>query len=192
MRLFDVKLRVVSPEGCQQYCQRHQNREDKDHFIAAAKHSKGTKEDRPHWYRYRTAFVAGLFLATPHHQGCGHSDGVDHFDHHCYSQRGPHHRIFKITPHHDRSHPGTNWEFWKPTKWDIWGFVLSWVMVAVIIFLYIFVMNIGACPPVYTCRSRPSTDRLQRAGSMFFPPLCCTIRFIFSFYCNLSTVQGVM
>ncbi len=40
--------------------------------------------------------------------------------------------------------PGTNWEFWKPTKWDIWGFVLSWVMVAVIIFLYIFVMKIGA------------------------------------------------
>ena len=40
--------------------------------------------------------------------------------------------------------PGTNWEFWKPTKWDIWGFVLSWVMVAFIIFLYIFVMKIGA------------------------------------------------
>ncbi len=40
--------------------------------------------------------------------------------------------------------PGTNWEFWKPTTWDIWGFVLSWVMVAFIIFLYIFVMKIGA------------------------------------------------
>jgi len=40
--------------------------------------------------------------------------------------------------------PGTQWEFWKPTKLDIWGFVLCWALVAVIILLYIVIMKIGA------------------------------------------------
>lgn len=40
--------------------------------------------------------------------------------------------------------PGTNWEFWKPDRWDIWGFVLSWVLVGFIVLLYILVMRIGA------------------------------------------------
>jgi len=40
--------------------------------------------------------------------------------------------------------PGSNWEFWKPDKWDIWGFLLSWVVVGVIILLYILIMRIGA------------------------------------------------
>jgi len=38
---------------------------------------------------------------------------------------------------------GTDWEFWKPDKWDIWGFVLSWVVVGIIILLYILIMRIG-------------------------------------------------
>ena len=40
--------------------------------------------------------------------------------------------------------PGTNWEFWKPDRWDIWGFVLSWLAVGIIILLYILIMRIGA------------------------------------------------
>jgi len=40
--------------------------------------------------------------------------------------------------------PGTQWEFWKPTKLDIWGFVLCWALVALIILLYIVIMKIGA------------------------------------------------
>ena len=40
--------------------------------------------------------------------------------------------------------PGTDWEFWKPDRWDIWGFLLSWVIVGVIILLYILIMRIGA------------------------------------------------
>lgn len=40
--------------------------------------------------------------------------------------------------------PGTDWEFWKPDRWDIWGFALSWVAVALIILLYILIMRIGA------------------------------------------------
>jgi SSS family solute:Na+ symporter len=40
--------------------------------------------------------------------------------------------------------PGTDWEFWKPTKADIWGFVGSWVMVAIIIGLYLWLMTIGS------------------------------------------------
>jgi SSS family solute:Na+ symporter len=39
--------------------------------------------------------------------------------------------------------PGTDWEFWKPTKQDIWGFVLCWVFVAFIIWLYTVIMKIG-------------------------------------------------
>ena len=42
----------------------------------------------------------------------------------------------KIFPHSD-------WEFWKPSKADIWGFVGCWVMVGVIIWLYLFLMTIG-------------------------------------------------
>jgi SSS family solute:Na+ symporter len=40
--------------------------------------------------------------------------------------------------------PGTDWEFWKPTKADIWGFLGSWAMVGVIIALYLFLMTIGS------------------------------------------------
>ncbi len=40
--------------------------------------------------------------------------------------------------------PGSQWEFWKPTKWDIWGFLLCWVLVGVIIGVYILVINIGS------------------------------------------------
>ncbi len=40
--------------------------------------------------------------------------------------------------------PGSNWEFWKPDRWDIWGFVLSWIMVGIIILLYILIMRIGS------------------------------------------------
>lgn len=40
--------------------------------------------------------------------------------------------------------PNSNWEFWKPDRWDIWGFILSWVIVCVIILLYILIMKIGA------------------------------------------------
>jgi SSS family solute:Na+ symporter len=39
--------------------------------------------------------------------------------------------------------PHTDWMFWKPTKWDIWGFVGCWVLVAAIIGLYVFLMSIG-------------------------------------------------
>ncbi len=39
--------------------------------------------------------------------------------------------------------PGTDWEFWKPTKQDIWGFVLCWIFVAFIIWLYTIIMKIG-------------------------------------------------
>ncbi|MDZ7331272.1 MAG: sodium:solute symporter family protein [candidate division KSB1 bacterium] len=40
--------------------------------------------------------------------------------------------------------PGTNWEFWKPTKQDIWGFVICWLLVGLIIWLYTIIMKIGA------------------------------------------------
>ncbi|MDZ7270712.1 MAG: sodium:solute symporter family protein [candidate division KSB1 bacterium] len=40
--------------------------------------------------------------------------------------------------------PGTNWEFWRPTKQDIWGFVICWLLVGAIIGLYLLVMRIGA------------------------------------------------
>mgnify|MGYP000567451461 CR=1 FL=1 len=40
--------------------------------------------------------------------------------------------------------PGTNWEFWKPDRWDIWGFVLSWCVVGLIILLYFLIFRIGA------------------------------------------------
>jgi SSS family solute:Na+ symporter len=38
--------------------------------------------------------------------------------------------------------PHTNWEFWKPTREDIWGFVLCWVGVAFIIGLYFLLVNL--------------------------------------------------
>lgn len=40
--------------------------------------------------------------------------------------------------------PGSDWEFWKPDRWDIWGFILSWAVVGFIILLYILIMRIGA------------------------------------------------
>ncbi|HYM20314.1 MAG TPA: sodium:solute symporter family protein [Candidatus Kapabacteria bacterium] len=40
--------------------------------------------------------------------------------------------------------PHTNWEFWKPTRSDILGFLLSWVGVGVIVLLYIWIMSIGS------------------------------------------------
>jgi solute:Na+ symporter, SSS family len=40
--------------------------------------------------------------------------------------------------------PNSNWMFWKPTKMDIWGFVICCVLVAVIIALYLIIMQIGA------------------------------------------------
>ncbi len=40
--------------------------------------------------------------------------------------------------------PGTNWEFWKPDRWDTWGFIISWILVFIVIALYILVMKIGA------------------------------------------------
>jgi len=40
--------------------------------------------------------------------------------------------------------PDSNWEFWRPTKQDIWGFVICWILVGVIIWLYTVIMKIGA------------------------------------------------
>lgn len=40
--------------------------------------------------------------------------------------------------------PRSNWEFWKPTKQDIWGFVICWLLVGLIIWLYTVIMKIGA------------------------------------------------
>jgi solute:Na+ symporter, SSS family len=39
--------------------------------------------------------------------------------------------------------PHTDWEFWKPTKADVWGFVGCWVLVAGVMLVYVFLMNIG-------------------------------------------------
>jgi solute:Na+ symporter, SSS family len=39
--------------------------------------------------------------------------------------------------------PHTDWEFWKPTKADIWGFVGCWVLVVGVMLLYVVLMNIG-------------------------------------------------
>lgn len=44
----------------------------------------------------------------------------------------------------DKIFPGTDWEFWKPTKADIYGFILCWVLIGVIIWLYGAIMRIGA------------------------------------------------
>jgi SSS family solute:Na+ symporter len=40
--------------------------------------------------------------------------------------------------------PGTDWEFWKPTKADIYGFIICWLIIGVIIWLYGVIMKIGA------------------------------------------------
>jgi hypothetical protein len=39
--------------------------------------------------------------------------------------------------------PHSEWEFWKPSKMDIWGFVGCWVLVAVVMLLYVALMNVG-------------------------------------------------
>lgn len=44
----------------------------------------------------------------------------------------------------DKLFPHTNWEFWKPTREDIVGFVASCAGVGLIIVLYIWIMNIGS------------------------------------------------
>ncbi len=38
--------------------------------------------------------------------------------------------------------PHTNWEFWKPTREDIWGFALCWVGVALIIGIYYLLVSL--------------------------------------------------
>jgi solute:Na+ symporter, SSS family len=43
----------------------------------------------------------------------------------------------------DKVFPNSQWEFWKPTKQDIWGFALCWVGVLIVIAIYIGVMRIG-------------------------------------------------
>jgi SSS family solute:Na+ symporter len=40
--------------------------------------------------------------------------------------------------------PHSNWEFPKPTRQDIWGFAACWAGVAIIILLYVMIMNIGS------------------------------------------------
>lgn len=44
----------------------------------------------------------------------------------------------------DKLFPHTNWEFWKPTRRDILGFLACWAGVGVIILLYVLVMSIGS------------------------------------------------
>jgi SSS family solute:Na+ symporter len=39
--------------------------------------------------------------------------------------------------------PGTEWEFWKPTRADILGFIVCWLVIGVIIWLYSVIMGIG-------------------------------------------------
>ena len=45
---------------------------------------------------------------------------------------------------HDKMFPGTNWEFWRPTRHDLVGFGLCWVGVGVIVLLYVLLTKIGA------------------------------------------------
>jgi len=40
--------------------------------------------------------------------------------------------------------PHTEWEFWKPTRTDILGFLVCWLIIGVIIWLYGAIMKIGA------------------------------------------------
>ncbi len=44
----------------------------------------------------------------------------------------------------DKLFPNTNWEFWKPTKQDIIGFIACWIGVAIIVALYFIITGIGA------------------------------------------------
>lgn len=44
----------------------------------------------------------------------------------------------------DKLFPNTDWEFWKPTKADIYGFIICWLIIGVIIWLYSTIMKIGA------------------------------------------------
>lgn len=44
----------------------------------------------------------------------------------------------------DKIFPNTNWEFWKPTRKDIVGFIVCWLGVGLVIALYVIVMNIGS------------------------------------------------
>jgi SSS family solute:Na+ symporter len=44
----------------------------------------------------------------------------------------------------DKLFPRTDWEFWKPTKADVFGFILCWLIVGFIIWLYTAIMSIGA------------------------------------------------
>ncbi len=44
----------------------------------------------------------------------------------------------------DKLFPGTDWEIWKPTKMDIWGFVILCFLVLVVIGLFYLVASIGA------------------------------------------------
>jgi len=44
----------------------------------------------------------------------------------------------------DKIFPHSNWEFPKPTRKDIWGFAACWAGVAMIIGLYILIMNFGS------------------------------------------------
>lgn len=44
----------------------------------------------------------------------------------------------------DKVFPGTDWEFWKPTKMDVWGFVVLCFLVLLVIGLFYLVASIGA------------------------------------------------
>ncbi len=44
----------------------------------------------------------------------------------------------------DKLFPGTDWEIWKPTKMDIWGFIILCFLVLVVIGLFYLVASIGA------------------------------------------------
>ena len=44
----------------------------------------------------------------------------------------------------DKVFPGTDWEIWKPTKMDVWGFVVLCFLVLVVIGLFYLVASIGA------------------------------------------------
>jgi SSS family solute:Na+ symporter len=44
----------------------------------------------------------------------------------------------------DKIFPGTDWEIWKPTKMDVWGFIVLCFLVLVVIGLFYLVASIGA------------------------------------------------
>jgi len=44
----------------------------------------------------------------------------------------------------DKVFPCTDWEFWKPTRMDVWGFVVLCLLVLVVIGLFYLVASIGA------------------------------------------------